>query len=130
VASEAYARIKADVLAIVSTVPAGRVATYREIGRWLDVMPRHVAYLLGRLNPKEADAVPWHRVVGDGGWLGAPKEDGLGRTQAERLAEEGVAVVDGRVSDFEVVAVNVGELGHDVPRGEAPPGAAGWKGVA
>ncbi|MBW3559159.1 MAG: MGMT family protein [Proteobacteria bacterium] len=118
------AQVKADVLALASAVPAGRVVTYRAMAGWLEVSPRQVAYLLGQLTPEEADATPWHRVVGDEGWLGAVKVDSSGRSQEERLVQEGVAVAEGRVSDFEAVQVAVGELNSGVRRGDAVQAAA------
>ncbi len=121
------AQVKADVLALASAVPAGRVVTYRAIAGWLEVSPRQVAYLLGQLTPEEADAAPWHRVVGDEGWLGAVKVDSSGRSQEERLAEEGVAVAEGRVSRFEAVEIPVAELQSGVSRGEPLEGAADWR---
>ena len=48
--SPAYARIKRDVYAVARAIPAGRVATYADVARFLDVIPRQVAYLLALRN--------------------------------------------------------------------------------
>jgi hypothetical protein len=48
-----FARIKADVLTIVASIPEGSVVTFRDIGAHLDVMPRHVAYILKMLDAEE-----------------------------------------------------------------------------
>ena len=101
---------KAAVLAAVSAVPEGRVTTYRDIGTSLGVGAREVAFQLGRLTPEEADDLPWHRAVGDEGWLGAPKGDAAGRSQEDRLAAEGVKVWGGRVDAFEALRVPAADL--------------------
>lgn len=58
-----FARIKADVLTIVASIPEGGVVTFRDIGAHLDVMPRHVAYILTMLDEEERAAFPAGRVV-------------------------------------------------------------------
>ena len=99
--SAAYARIKADILRIVVTIPEGRVATFGDIGRHLDVMPRHVAYILTMLSDEEKARIPWHRVVAEKGGLGKPKFNGFGISQAELLASDGIEIsVAGTVEEF------------------------------
>jgi methylated-DNA-protein-cysteine methyltransferase related protein len=88
-----YARIKTDVLAIVASIPKGKVSTYSSIGEHLDVVPRHVAYILATLEPLEKVMFPWHRVVGNDGDLGKLKTSETGESQAELLTFEGVLVV-------------------------------------
>lgn len=68
--SATYARIKADVFAIAARIPAGRVATHKQIGTHLKVMPRHVAFILATLDETERETIPWWRVVADGGAIG------------------------------------------------------------
>ncbi len=58
-----FARIKADVLTIVASIPEGEVLTFRDIGAHLDVMPRHIAYILKMLDAEERAAFPADRVV-------------------------------------------------------------------
>ncbi len=94
-----FARIKSDVLAIVRAVPAGKVTTYASIGEHLDVMPRHVAYILSSLDPLEKIQCPWHRVVGANGALGKARRDPSGATQSELLKAEGVFAHDNSVQD-------------------------------
>lgn len=99
--SPAFARIRGEVLAVTRAIPRGRVATYPDIGAFLDVMPRHVAYLLGQLTPEERTGLPWHRVVGRDGALARPRADFHGRTQGELLAAEGVTLdPKGRVAEL------------------------------
>lgn len=88
--SAAFARIHRDVMQIAAAIPAGRVATFADIGQFLDVVPRQVAFLLARSNDAAREAVPWYRVVPDDGRLGRPKSDAWGRTQRELLEADGV----------------------------------------
>ena len=96
--SVAYARIKADVIAIVDRIPAGRLATHGAIGRHLAVVPRHVAYVLAMLDDSERETIPWWRVVADGGAIGRHQRRD---DQMQRLKREGCAVAPaGIVQDF------------------------------
>lgn len=58
-----FARIKADVLTIVASIPEDGMVTFRDIGAHLDVMPRHVAYILKTLDAGERAAFAAERVV-------------------------------------------------------------------
>lgn len=122
--SEAYARIKRDVYAIAKSLPAGRLTTNAAIGAFLDVAPRQVAYLLALRNDEAREEVPWFRVVGDDGSLGRPKHDAFGRSQAELLAADGVAVDGGgRVVDLgsRLMPLTIARTGvRPTPRPAAP----------
>lgn len=99
--SLAFARIRAEVLAAACAVPRGRVTTYGAIAAHLEVVPRHVAFVLAGLKGGEVDDVPWHRVVAADGGLRQSSRAGL-RRQKERLTAEGIAVTRGpRIADFE-----------------------------
>jgi methylated-DNA-protein-cysteine methyltransferase-like protein len=114
--SEAFIRIRTQVLAISATIPRGKVCTYQSIGAHLDVMPRHVAYILAQLDPASKMVHPWHRVVSGDGTLGVPKRAPTGQTQAELLAAEGVAVVGNAVAPtLEHYFVAAGALPHGLP---------------
>lgn len=112
--SKAFAGIKRDVLAIVATIPTGRVTTFKAIGAFMDVVPRHVAYILATLTDEERTAVPWQRAVGEKGKLGKAKFDGAGRSQQELLEMEGIAIAKGKVEDFDKLFVDAAELEHAV----------------
>lgn len=102
--SAAFIRIKADVLGLVRDVPCGRVCTYAAIGRHLDVMARHVAYILVTLTDDERMGVAWYRVVADSGAINRTKH-GRGTEQRVALEAEGVAVTpSGLVADLAAVA--------------------------
>lgn len=119
-----FARIKGDVLRVVASVPAGRVVTYADIGGHLDVMPRHVAYILAQLSEMEKATLPWHRAVTAEGALGVPKAGADGTSQHALLVAEGAAFdPDGRVTDFVARQVEVAALPHGVPRQTRPADA-------
>lgn len=58
-----FARIRGDVLAILRAVPPGAAVSYADIGAWLDVPARHVAYILKMLPDPEAEGVDPERAV-------------------------------------------------------------------
>ncbi len=96
--SAAFARIKKEVLALVEAIPCGKISTYKAIGESLDVMPRHVAYILTTLSGVESEQIPYHRVVSDGGKITAPK---LFEEQVLRLKTENILCENGKVLHFE-----------------------------
>jgi methylated-DNA-protein-cysteine methyltransferase related protein len=88
--SSAFIQIKEAVLAIVTEVPVGNVTTYGAIGEHLNVMARHVAYILATLTDQERAALPWHRVVGNQGAIATGKLTARHRHQIEDLQAEGI----------------------------------------
>lgn len=77
---------------IVGAVPAGQVCSYGQVAQ-LAGYPRHARHVgrtLARLPPDSK--LPWHRIVRADGRLP------MGEEQAERLRDEGVPVLAGRVS--------------------------------
>jgi methylated-DNA-protein-cysteine methyltransferase-like protein len=126
--SAAYARIKAQVLTIVDAIPPGRVTTHRSIGEHLDVMPRHVAYVLSQLDDASKMVHPWHRVVSADGSLGVPKRAPDGATQAELLRAEGILLVDHSVADILAgVFIEAASLDHGLPKQTRPMPSAGTR---
>lgn len=105
--SEAFTKIKADVLEITKNIPAGRVTTFVAIGEYLNVVPRHVAYILSTLSHEEADEVPWHRVVADNGVM---KTNPRGVAQKTRLESEGLTFDKNTLEDFEGVWLEVDKV--------------------
>jgi methylated-DNA-protein-cysteine methyltransferase related protein len=89
--SAAFARIKNQVLTMTSHIPIGRVSTYRSLGEHIDVMPRHIAYILTMLSMEEKDSIPWYRVVSDSGAISAPKTS-KAMEQIEKLTAEGIEI--------------------------------------
>jgi methylated-DNA-protein-cysteine methyltransferase related protein len=123
--SPAFIRIKADVLKIVSAIPPSHVTTFRSIGEHLDVMPRHVAYILTMLSPEEKTQIPWFRVVSDNTTLGVPKTAVNGKSQADLLGEEGILVSDNAIaSTFERIFIPVAKLKSGVVKQTRPADVA------
>lgn len=90
--SQAFARIRAEVIRLVGLIPPGKFTTYGSIAIHMNVMARHVAFVMSRLTEEEADALPWHRVVSADARL-SPKMDGaLSTMQRRRLRSEGLKI--------------------------------------
>lgn len=105
-----FARIRADVLAMAASVPRGRVTSFAAIAAHIDVVPRHVAYILAQAAREGTAPEGWHRVVGQVGQLGTVAG------QAALLAQDGIRLdAAGKVADFAGKFIAVAELGHGVP---------------
>jgi methylated-DNA-protein-cysteine methyltransferase-like protein len=76
----------------IRTIPKGKVATYGDVATAAGFpgRARQVVWAL-----RGARGLPWHRVVGAGGKIMLPGENGL--EQRVRLETEGVAFRGGRV---------------------------------
>jgi len=87
------------VLAVVRSIPPGRVATYGQVAKeaGLGRRARFVGRVMARL-PEGSD-VPWHRVVRAGGEIAFPAGSEGRRRQRSRLDAEGVAF-DGEKIDM------------------------------
>ena len=90
--SRAFARIRAEVICLVTLIPAGKFTTYGSIAVHMNVMPRHVAFVIARLTGEESARVPWHRVVSADARLSPKMDPGLREIQRSRLEEEGVRI--------------------------------------
>ena len=66
-ASLFLARVRVHVLQLTVAVPEGKGCSHQSMGEFLDVMPRHGAYILSRSGEAEKFVYPWHRVVGGEG---------------------------------------------------------------
>jgi methylated-DNA-protein-cysteine methyltransferase-like protein len=97
-------RSRSHVLAVVSAIPEGRIATYGTIGRHLGVTARQVARALSSLTAEESGTLPWFRVVAANGVVSTVKLGAVGRRQIARLRAEGVAVTPrNKIEEFEAV---------------------------
>ena len=119
-----FARIKAHVLQLTAAVPEGKICTYQSMGEYLDVMPRHVAYILSQLEDHNKLVYPWYRVVSGNASLGKPKYNPDGTSQAELLRAEGLLVNGNKVvSAIEQVFVSAEDLPSGLPRQRRPDNA-------
>jgi methylated-DNA-protein-cysteine methyltransferase related protein len=78
-----------SILLAVSSIPAGRLATYGDLGKVVGCGPRLVARVLANSDGSTC----WWRVVRADGSIA----EHLVGEAAKRLAEEGVEVAGGRV---------------------------------
>ncbi len=123
-ASLFFARIREHVLQLTAAVPEGKVCTFQSIGEYLDVMPRHVAHILSKLEDNEKFVYPWHRVVSGDTSLGTPKKNPDGKSQAELLRDEGIVVSNNKVlSSFEQVFIAAEQLPSGLARQKRPADA-------
>ena len=87
----------------MSTIPKGKVTTYRLIAKKLDTKAYRAVGNACRNNPY-APRVPCHRVVKSDGTIGGFAGKMSGKTvqkKAELLRKEGVQVKDGRIVNFD-----------------------------
>ncbi|MDA0273232.1 MAG: MGMT family protein [Proteobacteria bacterium] len=92
--AESQQKTQERVWQIVHQIPKGRVATYGQIAR-LAGIPSH-SRLIGRIlsGLPGTSRLPWHRVINSQGRITNPAKD----RQQSRLEEEGVTMINGRVS--------------------------------
>ena len=86
------------IYSALATIPSGRVATYGQIGM-LAGLPRS-GRLVGRTlkNLPNDSTLPWHRVINASGKISLPRDSERFKRQKSRLQEEGLVVVDNRIS--------------------------------
>ncbi len=77
---------------LVKEIPAGRCATYGELGR---ALPNPVSgKIIGGWMAQAPEGVPWWRVIAKaGGFPIAKRDPSLGLTQRQLLEQEGVPFV-------------------------------------
>jgi methylated-DNA-protein-cysteine methyltransferase related protein len=119
--SSFFARIQTDVVAIMRAVPFGSLVTFKDVGAHLDVMPRHVAYLLSMRGEGFDKSVPWHRAVPDSGKLQTPKHGDDGESQADLLRDEGILIGQGGgIMNLAAHVCDVAGLPHAVAKQKRP----------
>lgn len=90
--SEAFARIRAEVVRLVGLIPEGKFTTYGSIATHINVVARHVAFVLSSLTEEESASLPWHRVVGSDARQSPSMPPPIARKQRARLKAEGMRV--------------------------------------
>ena len=90
--SKAFARIRAEVVRLVGLIPEGKFTTYGSIATHMNVVARHVAFVMRALTDEESAALPWHRVVSADARISQAMPPRLARTQRARLQAEGMKV--------------------------------------
>jgi len=87
-----------NVWKVVSEIPSGHVLTYGEVAR-LSGLPsaaRRVSQALRRA-PRGLN-LPWHRVINSQGKISFPEDSSGWMRQKDRLEEEGVIFLKGKVN--------------------------------
>ena len=90
--SLAFTRIRAEVIRLVALIPPGMFTTYGSIATHMNIMARHVAFVLARLTEEESAALPWHRVVSADARLSPNMDADLRAIQQARLEAEGMSI--------------------------------------
>ena len=90
--SKAFARIRAEVIRLVGLIPPGKFTTYGSIGVHMNVMARHVAFVMSSLTEQEAAELPWHRVLSADARLSPKMDAALSKAQRRRLRSEGMKI--------------------------------------
>ncbi|HSI15979.1 MAG TPA: MGMT family protein [Chthoniobacter sp.] len=108
--SQAFARIRAEIVRLVGLIPPGKFTTYGSIAIHMNVMARHVAFVMSRLTPEESATLPWHRVVSADARISPRMDAALAKKQRKRLRDEGLTInTTGYIQDtddhFHVVGI-------------------------
>ncbi len=90
--SKAFARIRAEVIRLVGLIPPGKITTYGSIAIHMNVMARHVAFVMSSLTEEESAKLPWHRVVSAEARLSPNMDAALSKVQRRRLKQEGLKI--------------------------------------
>lgn len=90
--STAFTRIRAEVVRLVGLIPPGRFTTYGSIATHMNCNPRHVAYVLARLDAVESATLPWHRVVAADARISRGMDPELAARQKALLEGEGMRI--------------------------------------
>ena len=87
-----------NVWKVVSEIPSGHVLTYGEVARLagLPRAARRVSQALRRA-PRDME-LPWHRVINSQGKISIPEDSSGWKMQKDRLEEEGVVFLKGKVN--------------------------------
>lgn len=83
---------------VVALIPEGHVATYGQIAELagLPRMARAVGRTLSQL-PKDTQ-LPWHRVINAKGQISFPVDSSAYKRQRDRLEDEGITLLKGKIS--------------------------------
>jgi methylated-DNA-protein-cysteine methyltransferase related protein len=90
--SKAFARIRAEVIRLVALIPEGKFTTYGSLATHMNVVARHVAFVMSALTEEESASLPWHRVVSSDARISQAMPRKMARQQRTRLETEGMKV--------------------------------------
>ena len=89
-----YARPSAAGAPVLPATPASaaRLTTYGSIAVHMNVMARHVAFVMSNLTEEESAKLPWHRVVSADARISPNMEAATAKKQRQRLKKEGMKI--------------------------------------
>jgi methylated-DNA-protein-cysteine methyltransferase related protein len=90
--SQAFTRIRAEVLRLVGLIPPGKFTTYGSIATHMNVAALHVSFVMSSLSEEESAVIPWHRVVGSDARISPSMPRKAARLQRSRLEADGMKV--------------------------------------
>ncbi len=90
------------IYSVVSTIPKGKVMTYGQIAKRVNISPQVVGFALSA--NKDPKHVPCHRVVGSSGKLTGYAFGGI-KKKKEILEKEGVYFINAETVDLENSAI-------------------------
>jgi len=92
-----YDRWVKNVWQVVADIPRGHVLTYGDVARLAGMSraARRVSQAMRRA-PRKLE-LPWHRVVNAQGKISFPADSTGYRRQKDRLEEEGVVFIEGKI---------------------------------
>ncbi len=122
---------KRGLLALISSIPRGRVATHDDLARHMKISQPLLQTLLTSFSEDEREITPWHRLVAKGGAIGR----GAHRdAQFARLVREGVPVSPAGVvqdlAQLRVAAAALAKAPSGVRADDAPEATAPSRGPA
>ena len=94
--------------ALLRQIPRGRVSSYREIAHALGSKAYRAVGNAMNHNPYDTDTYPCHRVVKSDGTIGGYAHGS--EAKIRRLEEEGVAVKEGKIVNFEKILMQAREF--------------------
>jgi methylated-DNA-protein-cysteine methyltransferase-like protein len=124
--SIAFARIRAEVIRLVGLIPSAKFTTYGSIAVHMNVMARHVAFVMSRLTEAESATLPWHRVVSADARISPEMSPELAGKQKRRLRSEGIKInpagyIQNADAHFHVVGIRRNIRWSETPTAPKPP---------
>lgn len=94
----------------VKLIPAGRVTTYGQIGKYIGCSAKYVGYALSSLNRSD---VPWHRVINSKGRISIKNIEGY-YLQRQLLEQEGIIFKEDNSVDLEQYIYKFDNIDHNI----------------
>ncbi len=88
----------AEIWYLLSQIPSGKVVTYGQLAEMAGA--RGYARVVGNVLKQlpAGSNLPWHRVINSKGQISFPEDSSRYNEQKNRLADEGVTILSGKIS--------------------------------